>query len=432
MPSKTAIVFLLLFSVGCYRTIFISPFYGILLYEFEYFLNPIGRWWYGGLPVLRYSFILMFFLLSSYFLCTNDNYRNNRLSDAPQFKWLILMLVVMIFGYSWSIDTTVHTSLLIRYLKILAFVLLVYKVVDSPEKIEKLLAVYVAGIFYISWVGWQVGRNNQGRLEGIGGADTDEVNGAAAAVVTVVPIIAFFILNGKNRWIKVSSLLALVFVLNCLVLLNSRGAFIALVVSMLYFICFAFTEKTGKVLKIKIIIGAMVALCLFIYLADETFWLRMSTISNSEPAEGSGHRSLLWLKTFDMLKDHPFGLGAMGYQIASPKYLPAEWLTGGQRAVHSTWFEVLSESGYQGLLVFLGFVSSSFVLGIKVRRHLRAIGDSYHLLQCISLESAFLALLVAISFINYFHGELLYWLPMHIAAFANIHYFKAQNLQYGK
>jgi O-antigen ligase len=135
---------------------------------------------------------------------------------------------------------------------------------------------------------------------------------------------------------------------------------------------------------------------------------------------------LFWLKTFDMLADHPLGVGLMGYQVLSPQYLPAEWLTGGVRAVHSTWFEVLSSFGYQGFVMFMGYIGSTFLLARRVRKYLREKGEQFHALQLVALEASFVGFLVAATFINRFYGEMLYWLPALIAVFANVYMIKPQ------
>jgi len=174
-----------------------------------------------------------------------------------------------------------------------------------------------------------------------------------------------------------------------------------------------------------LIAGIVLAACLFLYLADETFFTRMGTLHEVDSADTGGHRTDFWMATFDMLKDHPLGAGGAGFQLLSPNYLPPEWLSGGQRAVHSTWFEVLSEYGYHGLLVFLAYVFSAFNLLRKVRRRLRERSDLYHFFQSVALEASFASLLVAASFINFYYAELIYWLPFYMGSFANIHLFRA-------
>jgi len=364
--SISALFFLVVFvGLGTFSLVR-SPVYGILLYEFAYFLNPQIRWWYSQIPHIRYSFLIVLLILAGYLIRAN-RFSENKFSDIPQFNWLFGLTVIVIVSWFWSVDTSYYQLLTIRYLKYLVFVLLLYKVLDSRKDLDMALLMYMVGVFYIGFVAWQVGRGSTGRLEGIGVPDGQEVNGTAAAVVTAVPLMMYMALFAAKRWQQALALLGLAFVMNCLILLNSRGAFLALIASIVWFAWTIFKEKGLKSAQWKLALGLIGGACLFVYLADDLFWSRMQTMETVSSHVEGGTRMLFWLKTFDMLADHPLGVGVMGYQILSPYYLPSEWLTGGQRAVHSTWFEVLSSFGYQGLLVFVGYLGAERRLFLPVK-----------------------------------------------------------------
>ncbi|MBS4067211.1 MAG: hypothetical protein KGZ62_01255, partial [Sulfurimonas sp.] len=179
MPSKTALIFLIVFFFGCLATLLRTPYYGILLYEVQYFFNPPARWWYGDLPDFRYSFLIVL-LITIGFVPRLSQFRENRLFAAPPIKWLVLMIGVVLISFMWAVSYETHLEFTIRYLKIIFFALLAYKLVDTPKKMEGVLAVYLVGIFYLSWIAWEGGRTSGGRLEGIGCADTMDANGSAA------------------------------------------------------------------------------------------------------------------------------------------------------------------------------------------------------------------------------------------------------------
>lgn len=423
MPSKTAILFLSVFFAGAFGALSRSPHFGILLYEVQYFVNPAGSWWYGDLPDLRYSMTVVLLILIGMFLHPREP-EGNLLITVPQTKWIVLLGGVILVTSLWAVDPSTHYEFALRWFKVLLFAVLAFWLIDTPRKMEALLGVYLLGIFYLSWSGWVSGRRYGDRLEGIGTAESGDANGTAAVVVTAVPLLLFYLLYGKSRWVKGSALLALAFVLNFLVLLNSRGAFLALVVCCAYFALHVVTEKGQVAARWKLLAGMLGAGALFLYLADDLFWMRMATLENVDPEEGSGRRWLLWMKTFDLLQDYPLGAGARGYDYLSPNYMPGEWLTEGRRAVHSTWFEVLSDYGYHGLGLFLGLIGSCFLFLRRVRRSLRKQGATYPLLQSVAMESALIGLLVAGSFVNFFYGELLYWWVFFIAAFGSIHFLR--------
>lgn len=428
MLSVSAMVYIMVLCAGWLATLYISPFYGVLLYVIEYLVNPPARWWYSGLPHWRYSFIIMALVLLSYLL-RKSQFSENRFLALPQGKWLTLMAAVVVITSLWAVDRELHAAFTVRYLKVLLFVILAFKVTDTARKFEALMGAYLLGTGYLSFLIWQTGRTGSGRLEGIGCADSTDANGTAALLSTVVPLLVFYALFTKNRWLQLACATGLAFTLNGLILLNSRGAYLALVASMAYFCLLVFREKGLRGQKAKIVAGVLAAACLFLYLADEVFWTRMATIKEvGASAELETHNRVdYWMVTPEMLKQHPLGGGARTYHVLSPHYLPAEWLTGGKRAVHSMWFEVMSEYGYHGFCIFLGYVLSVSRLARKVRKHLIEQGDSYHAFQSAALEASWISMLIAATFINFFYGELTYWLPMFIAAFANIHLYRFAN-----
>ena len=423
--SLTSLIFLAVFCGASVLCLSRAPAFGVFLYEFVYFMNPQARWWYGQVPNLRYSFIIIFLILIGY-LVRSGQFSFNKFSDIPQFKWIGLLTVIVLLSYFWSVDVLFYEILVTRYLKYIFFAVLFYKLVDSRQHLDIAMMVYLVGIFYICFLGWQMGRTGDGRLEGLGVPDGPDVNGTAAAVVTAVPMMVYMVLFASKKWMQFLALVGLTFVLNGLVLLNSRGGFLGIVASMGWFAATIFREKGIGSARWKLVAGMVGGVLLFLYLADDLFWMRMHTMKSMSTETEGGSRMLFWLKTFEMLADHPFGMGGRGYEILSPDYLPAEWLSRGKRAVHSTWFEVLAAFGYQGFIAFMGYVVSTFFLARKVKKYLRAKGEQHHVLQLVALEAAFMAFLVAATFVNRFYAEMLYWLPAFIAAFANVYMIQPQ------
>ncbi len=70
----------------------------------------------------------------------------------------------------------------------------------------------------------------------------------------------------------------------------------------------------------------------------------------------------MWLATFDVIEDHPGGVGAYGFQALSPLYVEAYLFDQGQtqKAIHSAWFQSLSELGWPGPILVVCLVISCF------------------------------------------------------------------------
>lgn len=426
--SKFLIVFVLTYAGGLVATLLLEASWGIYLYEVEYFLNPPIRWWYGSLPELRYSLIIAVCILVSY-LIRKQNYSGNRLFDVPQTKWLLMMSIMMIIISFYAVWPEMHSKTLRTYLKLMVFLAISYKVIDTPKKFERLIWAFLIGSFYLGWVAHSTGRTMGGRLEGIGPSDTGgDSNPTAANLIAAVPILLFYLIKGKT-WQRLLSLLFLAYIVDGIILINSRGAFVGLVVSCSYLVAvYVFFNKNVTINeRVKIMGVILIGVCMFIYLTDVTFWERMMTITEQAEAGDSGlGRIFFWMKTFDMVKQHPFGVGVWGYQYLSPQFIPEAMLAGGKgmRAVHSTYFQVLAEYGYLGVPIFAGLILSTFRLMRKTKHYLRDKGELYLYYQGIALESGFIAFLTASAFIDRLQAEILHWFILFIACFGNIYLLK--------
>ena len=125
-----------------------------------------------------------------------------------------------------------------------------------------------------------------------------------------------------------------------------------------------------------------------------------------------------------MAKDYPFGGGASAFIYYSDFYIPQNIDTGSSRnrAVHSTWFEVLTEIGYLGLLSFSLMIFYCFLTLKKAANHLRDTGDSDELAKVMAVIGGFLCLIVIMTFLNRFRAEILYWFVIFSGVAYNINY----------
>ena len=435
--SKFVIAFVLTYIGGIAATILMDVSWGIYLYQLQYFLNPSSRWWYGHghLPHLRYSFIIAVIIFVS-FIFKIKQYSENRLFDVPQTKWLLAFMVMMFIVSFYAVWPEVHDAFLINHFKLMIFLVVAYKVIDTPEKFEKMIWVYLLGNFYVGWVSHSLGRTGFGRLEGTGPADTGgDGNSTAAILMTAVPILIFYIIKGK-LWQRVLSLFMLAFIMDAIILINSRGAFLGLVIALTYMMAFFvfFNKKVKAKERIKLMGMIVAGICLFVYLTDATFWERMGTIKGEASVEkGAGGRKFFWMKTFDLVEQHPFGVGGWGYQYLSHEFLPDEMLTNGsvglrRRAVHSIYFQCFAEYGYPGIPIFGGLLLSTFLFMRKSKRYLFNKGKFLLYYQGIAIESGLVGYLTSAIFLSLLYPEILYWFILFTACFGNIYMLKDRGL----
>ena len=427
--SKFIVAFIVTYAGSLLAALIIDASYGIYYYQMIYFLNPPARWWGAQLPDLRYSYIIAIVILVAYSI-RYQQYSKNRLMAVPMTKWLLVFLLMVTITSFWAVWPDMHNVLLVYHFKLMMFMGIAYKVINTYRKYEIMIWTFLLGNFYIGWVSRRVGRTGMGRLEDTGPADTGgDGNATSAILVAAVPLLLFYLWKGK-WWQRLMSVVCLAFVMDTVVLINSRGSFLALVLSLGYLLLKGvfLASETNRRDRVKIFALVMAGAVIFFSLADDIFWSRMGTIvSDSEEEFGGGGRKYFWFKTFDLVKTYPFGVGGWGYQYLSSEFIPEDLLVAGdgsgpgRRAVHSTYFQCLAEYGYLGAFVFAGILLSTFRFLKRTQMHVRRNGNLFVYYQAIALESSLIAYLTAAIFLSLLYPEVLYWLILFSACMGNIY-----------
>ncbi|RBW49727.1 O-antigen ligase family protein [Marinobacter sp. F3R11] len=430
--AKFALLFLFLFASGILAALFISPVSAVLVYQLVYFVNPDNSWWAASIPGLQYSFIaalLMLFMLTIRYKELSDQ---AQWKNQPVLKWMVAILFVYIFMINFAVVAGVHKSFTYEFAKLVIIIFAAYKLITSERALNACLWAYIAGVTYIGYIAYSVGRDGQGRVEGIGMIDTGgDGNMTAAAMVPALIILTYMAWMG-NKKVKLLAIFCGGFIANGIVLINSRGAFLGAVVGTLFFLMYMiFSKYQRKGQKGTAILIILIGLAGTIYVTDEAFWSRMETLQDIDDGGKSGsHRVDFWMATFDVLQDYPLGVGIQGFIELSPNYLPERYFEGRKvgKATHSTWFQALSEIGWIGFLCLLALLISTFKISRKTKQHLINVENYDAYFKVLALEGALISFLVAASFIDRARSEMLYWLILFIAVASNIYYIRFSEL----
>lgn len=406
-----------------------NPVYAFALYEAVYFFNPEQRWWGSMVPDFSYSFfvvLLMIFLLIVNF----KRVKENSLLKIPQFRWMYVILTLYGIAYFYSALPDEHYEALVYFLKLIVIVSIAYKLCDSAAKLNYVLYGYIFGAWYIGFVAYQLGRNSGDRVEGIGTVDSPDSNGIAAAIAPTLVMALYYFLTSKNWILKSLFVIAGVFIANGLVLINSRGAFLAVGASILFFMLHMyfspFQRKYQKATAIFITVAGLAGAG---SLMDDSFIERMKSIENievNEEQESGATRIEFWKAAFNMAKDHPFGAGNRGFDYYAPQYIPENIDTGRgrNRSVHSTWFEALSEIGYFGLLALFIMLYTAFRSLNYCKKTLKNKNQADEYFKMVAIQAALLAFIVAMTFMNRLRADVLYWLILYSACAYNVYVLK--------
>jgi O-antigen ligase len=300
---------------------------------------------------------------------------------------------------------------------------LIIGVVTDYRKYQWVTAALVLGA--LSW-GWEAYTNphfEAGRLSAIGGPDSFNDNEAAAHVIPTLPFLALFLWHG-NKWQRLLAIVAAPFIVNLIILCNSRGATVGIVIALA-----AGVLLMNWGLRLRLAALAVAAVPVLMALVDQPFIERQLTLLQfaEEGIEGqaiqndgaANERLQTWAGGLKLVEDHPLGVGGGGYDLLSPVYAAAvvEAHEGEHRAVHNTYIWAAADWGLPGMIALLGFMSSGLLTLHRIRRH--ATNERLKL-ESLTLEIALIAFLGAAIFINRMYAEILYWLVALAASLANI------------
>lgn len=425
--SKFALFFILLFISGLIGAIFFAPVSSVVLYLTVYFMNPEARWWAQGIPSIPYSlitvFVMLFVLIFNYKRMTSLT----KWREQKAILWMIILLCIYLLMWPISIAPTHHSYHLYNFAKLVLTVLVAYKIVNSERSLHLVLWAYIFGAAYIGYYAALVGRNAAGRVESIGMADTGgDGNITAAALVPAVIYLLYYVWLGSWK-VRILSVMAAMFVVNGIILINSRGAMVGCALGATLFLGFMlFSTQQRKGQRATAISVLFLGLIGFLALTDQSFWARLATLQDVSDGSTSGsHRIDFWLATFDILGDYPLGVGVFGFEALSKFYLPSHYFGKGDiKAVHSAWFQLLSEAGWQGVVVFLSLLRCIYIQLKETKSFLLANAETNNYFHIRALECAFIGYLGAVTFINQIRGVPMWWCILFLLIAINVYYLQ--------
>lgn len=403
------------------------PAWAFILYQIVYFMYPRGRFWGYMIPAMSYSFytviVMIIVLLKSF-----GGSHSNKLFAVPQFKWIFLLGLGCIIVNYYAVYPELHYKISTNFIKLIIIISIAYKLIDTEKMFDYVLYAYIFGSWYIGFQAFQVGRNSGNRVEGIGTTDMPDTNGIATAIAPAAILAVYYFWISKSLKMRGLMAIAGVFILNAIVLINSRGAFLALGVGILSLIGRMYFSKHQRPhQKLSVIILVVFGLSAVVYLVDDSAIERFYTLEHYEvehrDENQEASRTLFWATAIKIAEDHPLGLGWKGFDYYAPDYLPDVKVSqdgNRNRSVHSTWFQALTEWGYLGITVFIVMLISCFRALRRCRQVLVERNDIDNYFKMVALESGFLAYIVGMTFINLLTSEVLYWQVLYSACAYNI------------
>lgn len=205
-------------------------------------------------------------------------------------------------------------------------------------------------------------------------------------------------------WVRWCAVLGVILIPMLILMTQSRGVFLGLLV-------FVAITLVGQRRRLRLLVRLGVIALLLAAVVPAGVWDRVGTLRHAtstttldevDGAEGSARqRYEIWRVAGKIIRDHPVtGVGLGAYKPNHEQYaLQPEFnpTAQGGRDTHSLYLNVLAETGYPGLLLYLGMVLTVFIAAERTRRRCRGVLDTAAR-QLLVLEAGLVAFLAAATF----------------------------------
>ncbi len=266
---------------------------------------------------------------------------------------------------------------LIEFAKIVGVMFVAVNVLTTSARLRFFLLAFLGSFAYFPVRGALITYFAYGG--GVGGRAAwnytyENPNDLAGMCLLVFAMAVGMFVVDRRSWIRASAAVGMLILPLVVLLSQSRGAFIAL-------LAVVAIALRGYWRRGKLLLGAAAAIVVLVFATPDSVWKRLGTIKDvtSEQTavkaddEGSARQRMeIWKVSSTVFAENPLlgvGLGA---------YPPVHFVTAqrsnfdptarGARDNHSTYLNLLAETGLPGLLLFLGVVGSALAYARRTRR----------------------------------------------------------------
>jgi probable O-glycosylation ligase (exosortase A-associated) len=384
---------------------FLHPFYALLFYVWNAYFRPEDWVWDGELiRSLRLSYSAAILALVST-LVRRDAVASPRHSH-PLLGLMFLFAGQGLVSIAWSSHQAYAWPFWLEFFKVVVMTSLMVVLVDDLGKLRALLVVIALSLGLEGakqgWAGLirYPGARNDNPIAFLG-----DNNGVAVGMFMLVPVLAALARTTENMWARSGYLFVLLGVLYRGLVTYSRGGFLSsLALGAMYLL------RSPRKFRV---LGAMaLAAAIVLPVLPDAFWDRMKTIVTFREAEDTSAlgRLYFWQVALKMATARPLvGVGFNAYNVAYDSYDSTRGEYGTGRSVHSSWFGVLAELGYPGLILYVLILFLSLRNCQRVRRLSPEYGGHAHLVAyAAALESSLVVYFVGATFLPHQYNEMVW------------------------
>jgi probable O-glycosylation ligase (exosortase A-associated) len=381
-------------------------------------LVALDQYTFGFAQSVRFN--LIFALIALAWILADSAKRNSRLPFGRTGLFFLLWAVQATVSATLGYPNNPNNAALYEHLmKALLFAILMPLVVTSRFRIHALLiAIALALSFHGLLDGLKFLVTGGGHIvRGI--QKFGDNNHFAVALVMSIPLIYYLFQYSRSRLVRLGALGSLTLTTLAVIGTRSRGGFVGLAIVGLVI---ALTSRKRWQGLLMVALGAG----LVVLMAPDSWSERMNTIKSADQDGSFMQRVEAWQVSSAMALHNPLtggGFHAVQTQPVWEQYRGQSGLLGfvdigspsrGFRAAHSIYFEVLGDTGFVGLAIFLGMLANIFITRTEIKRMVRLAGPSLHWAGDLSdaLAASVAAFMVGGSTVSLAYNEVLYMFAM--------------------
>jgi len=294
-----------------------------------------------------------------------------------------------------------------EFLKVILVCILMTVLIRDRQQFRIALWVITWSLgFETAKQGWAQLVVNPGGLNSNPNVMLGDNNGVALGMMMLVPLLMALAQTSATRLERAIHYFVLVGVAYRGLSTYSRGGFLA---GGAVFVITLWRSQH----KFRTIASTAIVLSVLLTVMPDKFWERMQTITAEGQDRDASQQSRLyfWGLATKMANDHPMtGVGPNGFRFEYPKY---DTQTGeAMRATHSSWFGILADLGYPGLVLFAAIAIGALYTCQRTRSRAKRAGQRDVFLFASHLQTTVMAYCVGGAFLSAHYLEL-WW---HVVA----------------
>jgi probable O-glycosylation ligase (exosortase A-associated) len=351
--------------------------------------DPVGSPFRGVKWSLAYgSFLLYLLVITSYRLPVGDVaialallglfFLPGGIRVPTHVRWLAVFTAWVWIASSFSAYPEVVALRRMDLLKLWLIVLIAVNALRTRQQIRLFMVFYLVCFVLFPLRGAMItffvyGDNIQGRAAWI--RLYSNPNDLAAMCLLLISMAAVLVVSEPKGWVRRGAQGALVGLPLLLVMTQSRGAFLA-------FLVFLSIVIAGQGRRLVLLTRIVAVAAVLAMVAPPEVWDRFGSLRNATSTENlsavdgeegsTRQRYEIWQVGLKIIADHPVtgvGIGAYPYNherySLRQEFNPTAW---GARDTHSLYLNVIAETGYPGLLLYLGMIGAVLIPAERARR----------------------------------------------------------------